>query len=323
MSENMNAGEPSAATELVSARWRTTERRMYPEVAAYLSSFREVQRNYDRAINESHFARQSAEREATYAAEDEGRYFDRYDNATDRATHRAYIDAQTAANNAASTAKTAALAALKAGLVNSEHKEVAWIAENCLFNNQGDEVEGYARDILAILPATTEQIWEEAKDNRGMCDVFDRFYDQADSAGIFTSGNPLAGAREMAALRSYVRRTWGQGYTRNLQPQIDRIVKAVREDGEKRLEAARAEWQRLDEARAENTAHNRSEGARRAAETRRRNAAALADGEEAQAEITREVLRGRINSLGRQVSGMTAPAMGEDKAEQFESVDAF
>jgi predicted RNA-binding protein with PUA domain len=34
---------------------------------------------------------------------------------------------------------------------------------------------------------------------------------------------------------------------------------------------AKAEWQKLDEAHAENVKHNRSEGAKRAAETRRRN----------------------------------------------------
>lgn len=237
-------------------------RQIYPEVAEYIRTKRASDRAYEDAIAEADYAFRKAEREMRRLAEDEERQFDSYSNREDERRAREARQARSRAYEEAERAKRIASSEL---LLNSPHPVVKWIAENCLFAGQGSEVEGYALDILKILPATTEQIWEEAKDNRGMCEVFDQFYDRAEQAGLFNEGKAPAGARELAALRNYIRRNYGHGYVRDFMPQIERVMKAIREDADKRLAEAKAEWQGLDEA-------YRSERSRRAAATRRANA---------------------------------------------------
>lgn len=272
----------SESTEepLVAQIYKGRERRMYPEVAEYLRRFQEVQwAEEDRATELRHdLARRET---AMYrVAERAGRRFNRYGPDADAwAEWRALSREGDARNNEIRERESRELQAL---LTDSPHREVKWIAEHCLFSGQGNEVENYARDILAILPATVEQIWEEAKSNRGMCDVFDRYYDQAEAAGVFNDGVRLPGRREKSAFRSYLRR---EGYhsttVSNFMNHFDRYAKALQEHYEEQMAAAKAEWQGLDEAW-------RSERSRRGAATRR----ARADGtQEAQTERVREELR--------------------------------
>lgn len=242
-------------------------RRIYPEVAEYLKTAKQSEWDYEDAIRAADRTYEDSYRALQRAAETQhGRRWNRYEEPY-RSQINELSDARTRAYQAAEQAKRTASSEL---LLNSPHIEVKWIAENCLFAGQGSEVEGYAIDILKILPATTDEIWEEAKDNRGMCDVFDRFYDQAERAGIFTNGEKLAGVKEVAAFRSYIRRTYGSSYVRDMQVHLDRVLKAVREDYEAKLVQAKAEWQGLDEA-------YRSERSRRAAATRAANREAIAD----------------------------------------------
>lgn len=264
--------------ELIEFSWKgRTARRIYPEVQAYLSQYRQAEFEYSEAVQAASTERYAAERRAYHMAEMEGRSFDRYSSEKDREAQRAWRAADQAANAEALRVRDAVLDPLKEALMNSPHPEVKFIAENCLFHGEGSEVENYARDILAILPAPTEEIWEEAKQSRGMCDVFDRFYEQAEAAGVFTGGKAVPGYKEIAAFRNFVRRNYGASNLRDVQPHIDRITKAVAADYTAKLEAAKAEWQGLDEAW-------RSERSRRAAATR----AARASGAEVPAERTAE-----------------------------------
>lgn len=238
-------------------------RMIYREVAEYFRGEVAVQRAYDDAHRDVTRAWEDAQTAMYRAAEDEGRTFDRYDNADDR---RKWTEARDRFREAEQAADTARRNASRDLLLNSPHREVKWIAENCLFAHQGGDIEGHARSILKILPATTEEIWTEAKERRDMCDVFDRFYDQAEAAGLFNGGEAPAGARELMALRNYIRRSYGSSYMREFMPHVDRVIKAVREDADRRLAEARAEWQGLDEAW-------RSERSRRGAATRAANRA--------------------------------------------------
>lgn len=249
--------------ELVSASWQGRQRRMYPEVATYLATFRNAQRIYEDAIAKAEYDFRQAERVLRREAEDAGERWDTYSNMDQSRKARDIRSARDTAYNAASDALNDAKRADLAGLLESPHREVQWIAQTILRDQaDNDEQTGYARDILAVLPATTEQIWEEAKDNRGMCDVFDRYFDLAEAAGIFSSdGTPPTASREIAALRNYIRRNYGGSYVSNFMEKLTPILKAYREDYDAKLEAAKAEWQGLDEAW-------RSERSRRGAATR-------------------------------------------------------
>jgi len=242
----------------------TNGRKIYPEVAEYLGTRIKTERDYHDAITKADRDYQDADMALRRKAEDEGRQYDSY--GADRDVQRAARRERDAAYEVATQARHEASREL---LLNSPHKEVKWIAEHCLFANQGSEVEGYAVAILKILPATVEEIWTEAKDNRGMCDVFDRFFEEADKEGVFTDGNPMPGYRETAAYRNYIRRNWGNSYARDLQPHLDRIVKAINDHHREELAKAKAEWQGLDEARAENATRNRSAAQKAAWDTRR------------------------------------------------------
>lgn len=258
--------QDSNTEELVSAVWQGHQRRMYPEVAAYLATFRNAQRNYEDAIAKAEYDFRQGERVLRRQAEDAGRRWDTYGYEDQARQARDLRNSREAAYNNASNALNEAKRADLDTLLNSPHREVRWIAQTILRDNaDNDEQTGYARDILAILPATTQEIWEEAKDNRGMCDVFDRYYDQAEAAGIFNpDGTPPLASREISALRNYIRRNYGGSYVSTFMEKINPILKAYQEDYEAKLEAAKAEWQGLDEAW-------RSERSRRGAATRAAN----------------------------------------------------
>ena len=284
MSQNMNDTD---AEELVTFTHRGRERRGYPEVAAYLNGRLAATRQYEDIRAEADYEFRKAERALIRATEDAGRVWDTYGrrNQDLNAAYQEIVNARDAAYVRARDVRNGA--EHRDTLINSPHREVAWIAEHCLFNGQGDEVEGYARDILAILPATVEQIWEEAKDNRGMCDVFDRFFQEAEAEGVFTNGEPLPGYRERAALRNYIRRNYGSDYVRNFEERLNPIIKAVTEHYEAKLTEAKAEWQGLDEAW-------RSERSRRAAATRAANRSVIST----QSAMTGETIRAEYDENG-------------------------
>lgn len=248
--------------ELVEFTYKGVARKGYPEVAAYLNHRRQGDRDYADIRAEADYEYRKAERQLARNAEDEGRELDTYRNLSDQAAYEEIRRERQAKYDQANAAREGV--EQRRALEQSSHKEVAFIARKALFARQGDEVEGYARDILAILPATTQEIWAEAKDNRGMCDAFDRFYDEADAEGVFADGEKLPGRRELAALRSYIRRNYGSDYVRVFMEKTDPILKAYEDDYQAKLAAAKAEWQGLDEAW-------RSERSRRGAATRAAN----------------------------------------------------
>lgn len=164
------------------------------------------------------------------------------------------------------------------------HEVVVWIVENC--RNEASE----AQMILNYLPATPAELWDAAKEDNRMCEVFDRFMEQACRAGLFKEHELPAGVREMQALRSYIRRTFGSGYmaefTRSITPiikaNVEHQVKEERERWEKDLLAKFAASKDMDEllrSLAEQhpllqTHVNRSDAAKAAWDRRRSEATA-------------------------------------------------
>lgn len=271
--------------DLVEIPYHGETRLVYPEIAEFIKALDEAQRDHQREMAKIH--REYAEAEYTKRMDwlsnpaNDPRGWDSYSAlGADRQAHRR---AQSAAE-AKLTDLTSARAYLPRYRHNADnrnlwqelhnkstHPVVRWIVENCR------DYESEALIILQHLPASIDRLWEVAKEDNDMCSVFDDFMIQAKAAGVLEGLDvhvPVS-TKERMALRSYIRRTYGSGYTRDLMPRIDRIVKTE-------LDAAKAEWQKLDEAYAENVRHNRSEGARRAAETRRRNREAA---ESAQADV--------------------------------------
>lgn len=245
-------------------------RQVYPEVVAYLNSHKEETRNRQRAEHAARYEYDSAVRNLRWEAEDAGELLSRYGSSD---FSRRYVELD---NDLHRKSEEIGRSTGQAGeaLRNSPHKEVAFIAQHCLFASQGDEVEDHARTILSILPATTDEIWIKAKDDAGMCGVFDRFYQQAEGAGVFQKEgeDPFPGMRELVAFRNHISREYGRSCAAQAMGKVHPALKAIRADYDKRLEAAKAEWQRQDEAYAEHVHRIRSEAARRGAETRRRNA---------------------------------------------------
>lgn len=115
------------------------------------------------------------------------------------------------------------------------HEVVVWIVDNC--RNESSE----AQMILNYLPATPAELWEAAKEDNRMCEVFDRFMEQADRAGLFKENDLPAGARQMQALRSYIRRTFGSGYMAEFTRSITPIIKA---NVEYQVKEEREQWER-------------------------------------------------------------------------------
>lgn len=252
---------------------------MLAEVADYFQGLRQAQRDYDEANADARYAWGKAERAAKIRWEDDPAarqdmtYWDAYarrrNDAALREAYDAYQQANGANTNALNTARTAARQNLK----DSKNSYVTWIEANAL-----DSEEGYSHIILKALPVENpEDLWE-LKREHGMCREFDRLYAAAETDGAFNNGKKAPGARELAALRNRIARTWGESYSRELMTYMGPYLKSVRAEMDAQLLEAKAEWQKLDEARAEQTARNRSEGARRAAETRRRNAEEQASG---------------------------------------------
>lgn len=252
-------------------------KRIYAEVAEYFNTATTGERAYEDLTYEADYAFNVADRQMRRIAQDEGRTFDRYGGHDgDNERRRAAIAARDAGYEAARQARKGSLEPL----ATSPHKEVKWIHDEILAKQEsGSEQWNYAMAILKVLPATEEELWRVAKSDHGMCEVFDQYYDKAAAAGVFGE-NGMPGQRELASLRSYIRRNYGGSYVGSFMDKLNPAMKAMREDYDRRLGEAKAEWQKQDEAYAENTRRNRSDGARRAAETRRRNAAERQEAEE-------------------------------------------
>lgn len=149
----------------------------------------------------------------------------------------------------------------------TSHKEVKWIMQNTIQNNAHE-----AEIMLHYLPGTPEELWERGKHDHDFCTVFDQYYTQAEAAGVFSDADvtSMAGFKEFRALQSYMRRELYSTTASNVGQRVSKIMAIMRDAHKAELEAAKAEWQGLDEAW-------RSERSRRAAATRAANREAQAE----------------------------------------------
>lgn len=113
------------------------------------------------------------------------------------------------------------------------HKAPAWIVEHCL-NNEYE-----AGIIIQYLPATVEELWMIAKEDHDMCRVFDQYMDQAQAAGLFSDNDLPASLRETRALQSWARRNFGGNYVGDLIRHVKPVVKA---EVAAAVEKAKIEW---------------------------------------------------------------------------------
>lgn len=268
-------GEHSTDEPLVQMNRNGINRNVYPEIAEFFAMREKAdvdQRLADlRAVRDFHDTEYRLQIEAVergdlnfdaYAATDQAR---REQRAVTRVSQQARSDAYTAAWRL---------------LTESSHKEVKWIAENCR------SYETECLTILRYLPATLEELWSVAKDHHGMCEVFDQFAEQAEAAGLFESVDSKTPEviKKRGEIMRRIRRDYGSGTSRSFMVYLEEYAKL-------NVDAAKAEWQKLDEAQAENTHRNRSAGARRAAETRRANATVIST----QSAMTGEIIRSDVS----------------------------
>lgn len=262
-------------------------REVYPEIAKWQNSRVEAQQAYEVAVRlarrvrqqylwdkEDEWYRDPANRPNTFDEYVVGRQYDRDTSRSDdpetlRNLEHKYTDfinvGARRPNGRHNVDNPNSWAILHEEAQAAGHKTITWIIDNCMDN------EHEATIILRYLPAAVEELWEIAKDDHEMCQVFDRYMERAEAAGVLQTGDVPEALRERRAIRSYLRRVHGTGYIREIMEHVDRIARVEREAA---VATARAEWQQLDAAREENIRRNRSEGARRAAETPRRNAEA-------------------------------------------------
>lgn len=260
MSEEITESQDSKSVELVEFEGK----QMYPEVAQYFRVRRDAYRVKEDADSEAQYVWARAERRARRAWEeipiDQRRprdYFDSHSWMRDDTTLRDAWNAYTVANRAATDAYVTAHTEARQALKDSPHSEVRWIEANAL-----DDEEGYSHAVLKALPVEDPaELWE-VKRQHGMCGEFDRLYAQAEMDGAFNGGKKVPGAREMTALRNRLTRDYGARYGTDLIQALIPYQKAVKEHYEALMAEAKAEWQKLDEARAENATFNRSAGQR-------------------------------------------------------------
>lgn len=230
---------------------------MYPEVEEYFKLKNAAQWAYDDAYAKIDYDYNSTYRRVMREARAEGREFDAYSESEDnpleqarRTRQAAYIEADRVLEEQMTPIRTL--------LLDSEHREVAWIAEHCLFARQGKEVEGHAETILKALPASTDELWEIAKNRHDMCEVFDQFFDDAERDGVFLGkGKKAIAVREVIAFRSFLRRHYGSRDIHQMISHVERILKAARDANAAEIAALKAEYERQDEAYAEARERNR------------------------------------------------------------------
>jgi len=254
-------GENSTTEPLVPLSENGITHNVYPEIAEFFAMRKKA--DLDLRLTDLRNARDFHEKEYTLQIEAIERGDTTYDAYS--ATSEARV-VQRTASRAAQTAHSDTNTAAWRLLTESSHKEVKWIAENCR------SYETECLTILRYLPSTLEELWSVAKDHHGMCEVFDQFAEQAEAAGLFSKDGSKT--PEVIKYRTDIsrrlRRDYGSATTRS-------VLNYLEEYARLNLAAAQAHWQKLDEAHAENVHRNRSEGARKAAETRRMNAQELAN----------------------------------------------
>lgn len=294
-----------------------TPRKVYPEIAEFFAARKVAEVEWTRAIVAREKAISDAVHEKKLAAIDAGTYdeFDRYSTQSQvereiqsmpQERSDKYSDFMEPGRLNSRHRRTHGNPSSWEILTASPHKEVKWIAENCIQDNPYE-----ALKILKHLPSTMDELYRVAKDDYEMCGVFDQYFERAKAAGVLKDEDMPVSAREWMALSSFIRRTYGGGYIRDLNQRIRPIVKA---EVEHALAKAKAEWQGLDEARAENIRRNRSEGAKKAAATRAANRAAgeslAEDLAVAEAQV-KEILEQEIPQISTQ-SAMTGEIFRSD-----------
>lgn len=243
-------------------------RMVYPEIAEYFELRRKAQFAYDEAIAEAEHAYNKTARAKRFAWAQENPHstWDSYR----QSTHTGGLLVQDwqdrgIAQRAAEETYSAAQLKARALLSESKHPMVAWIANHTLA-----DYEDYSESVLKVLPAKdTAEIWQ-VKENTRACGEFDRLFYAAEAAGVF-SGKPSVAGREIAAVTNWISRNLGGGYVSDFLRHLNPVMKRFEEDKEKALadakaafELEKAEWQKLDEAHAENATRNRSEAAKAA-----------------------------------------------------------
>lgn len=264
MSENMQeaAETPSKLEGLISHTFTAGNgseitRLVYPEVEKFHRSIREASVTYQRARVELNRERQrylwlkedefyaspTYDPNRTYDSYADGRQWDREQGRsgaiTSRELEHRYYDFVGAnsfhASNRYNSDNPNAWAILREEAYASGHEMIVWIVDNC--RNESME----AQMILNYLPATPAELWAAAKEDNSMCEVFDRFMEQAERAGLFKADDLPAGMRQMQALRSYIRRTFGSSYIAEFTRSITPIIKA---NVEYQVKEEREQWER-------------------------------------------------------------------------------
>lgn len=299
MSDNTKAEELVEIT-FRDGRNREVTRKVYPEVAKFITSRREGEGEWRRFTREYDRERQRIawEKEDEYyaAGNPEGsfdaystmRQYDRDRREARHTAERKYYDLIQASalrpRNRNNPDNPNSWETLRQEAEAAGHKIVTWLVDHCL------DQESEATVIVKYLPATSEELWTIAKEDHEMCEVFDRFMNQATAAGLFKDEELPASVREVQALRQYVSRNYGRDY---IKPLMDRVRPIVKAEVAEAVVVARAEWEsellaKYQEAtdmrellRSLADSHpliqthlNRSDAARRAAETRRQNSMA-------------------------------------------------
>jgi hypothetical protein len=279
--------EESKETELVELIHNGRTTRVYPEIAEFFKIRDAAQTEWGLAVAKAE-AEHHRIRDAAYIAHLEaGGTRHNFSDAVSRESQRAvqsarrateekyydYIDGSRFKNYPRERQARGNPSSYEWLYENTKSPLVKWILDNCLNEERN------ALIILRHLPNQPEELWTLAKDDYDMCHVFDSFYEKAEAAGLLaelTGGKQLPGQRELAAMRNYIRRTWGSNYVPNFMERMKPVLKAFEEDYDQRLATAKAEWQKLDEARAENATFNRSQAQKARYERERQVTAAKA-----------------------------------------------
>lgn len=277
-------------------RGEDVEREVYPEIAEFITSRLEKQRAVGVARRTYERARQQAvwEREDKFFADPDhlGMAFDDYrasrqwdqENRDAAAGYRVLereYDLFASARYRTQSGVPNSWNILRDAAREAGHKEVVWIVDHCLDN----EHEAFL--LLQYLPATIDELWKIAKEDHDMCGVFDRYMERATAAGVIKDEDLPVAVREMSAMMNWFRRNFGSGYMGEMRTHVRRIINIereaavaeAREQWDKELLAKYAASQDMRELLRSlaqdhpviQTHLNRSDAARRAAETRRRN----------------------------------------------------
>lgn len=284
--------------EFTNVRGDTVTRKVYPEIAKFVQARKaaEIELDNDRRRirraqqtyvwqKEDEWLAQHGDTSNFNEYETQREYQRLHPNDIQRAAEQRYwrfVNAEYRGHGTREGEQLNSWAQLRTDAEAAGHATIVWIIDNCMDN------EHEAGILLHYMPASVDELWTIAKGDHDMCGVFDRYMERAERAGIFKDEDLPLAVREYHAMSNWVRRTWGQRYVRDAMTQVKRVVRVERETA---LADARAQWDRellakyaesqdmreLLRSLAQDghgtiqTYLNRSDGARRAAETRRRN----------------------------------------------------